>query len=201
MSSDKQISILHATRNGQTGQVVVLPEQDIAAYQNFTTNLVASFNPCDAHEVQLAQLYVGFQWRLNRVAAIEDTILTIGILDDRSSALDMAHTETHHAFRNAQTFRDNIMAFDRISLYNQRLLSAAAKVLKQLQDLQAARRASEQRELTEAAAVCEFQRGQNLPFDPTESGFQFSLAQIETHIRRTNLHNRAQKAQKLAHAA
>jgi hypothetical protein len=112
--------------------------------------------------------------------------------------LNIDHPEAHNAATHAKTFRNEYKAFDRIGLYTQRLVNNANKILKQLKDIQAERRRREQEQMTEAARLYQFHRMQELAFDPTENGFDFSVDQIRQHIRRETLKQHSADAEKLA---
>jgi len=183
----KKRSALNALRHGLTGQVVVLPEEDLAAFKAFSTELVATFAPADAHERQLAQSYASYQWRINRAAAIEDNMFTLGLMEEIAENLNLEHPEVHNATSNAKTFRADAAEFQRLCLYNQRLVNQAEKVLKQLKQAQAERRQRLQDQLDEAAAIYAAHAAQAVTFDPAEIGFEFSLPQIVSHYRRKNL--------------
>jgi len=196
-AAPKHRSALHATRNAATGQVVVLPQEDLQAFQSFVAALAQSFDPKGAHEVQLAQSYAGFQWRINRAAAVEDSLFTLGLMEEVAENLNLQNAAVHNAATNAKTFRNEAAIFDRISIYTQRLVHGAAKVLKQLQDLQAERRRREEREIADAARLYHFCRMQKEVFDPRENGFNLTIGQIKHYIRCTTLHNHAQIAENL----
>ena len=192
----KQRSCLNATRHGLTGQVVVLPHEDMEAYNKFTMEIATTFEPFDANERQLAMSYANIQWRINRAATIEDTMFTLGIMEEVAENLNIENAEAHNATSNAKTFRIDAKAFDRISIYNQRLINAAEKVLKQLKQLQAERRYRQEQEMTEATRLYKLLRMQGEPFDPKQNGFDLTLDQIKQHITRQRLNTRAKIAER-----
>ena len=60
-TTGKQRSRLNAVRHGLTGQVVVLPSEDMEAFNKFAAAIVDSFKTADAAEAQLAHSYAGLQ--------------------------------------------------------------------------------------------------------------------------------------------
>ncbi len=192
----KKRSALNATRHGLTGQVVVLPEEDLAAFTRLAEQIVASFEPYDARERQLAHSYATFQWRINRAAAIEDTMFTLGVMEQVAENLNIEHPEAHNATSNAKTFRAEAQAFERLSIYTHRLVNSAAKVLKELQQLQAERRRRQEAEMAEAARLFKLRRMQSKTFDPKEIGFELTIDQIQAHIHRDTLNSQCEIAQK-----
>jgi hypothetical protein len=74
----KKRSSLNATRHGLLAQTLHLPEEDMAAYQEFTAAYVKDLKPVGAVETQLAQSCADLQFRLNRIAAAEHNLFSIG---------------------------------------------------------------------------------------------------------------------------
>ena len=192
----KKRSSLNALRHGLTGQTVVLPEEDLAAHIAFAKSIVESFSPENANEIQLAQSYAEYQWRLNRIAAIETTLFTLGIMEDNAENLNLENPQVHNAVSYAKTFRSQSGEFGRLSMYNQRLENSAAKVLKQLKELQAERRQYEARDMRQAASVYRMKQMLNLPFDPKENGFDLTIDQVRDYVRIQNVTNQAEDADK-----
>jgi hypothetical protein len=193
----KRRSSLNAIRHGLTGQVVVLPAEEIEAYTRFATPIAAGLETVGALEIQLAEMYTGFLWRINRAASVEDNMFGLGHIEQVAENLNIDHPEAHNAATHAKTFRNEYKAFDRIGLYTQRLVNNANKILKQLKDIQAERRRREQHEMDEAARLYQFHRMQELAFDPAQNGFDFSVDQIKLHIRRENLRKQSTAAAEL----
>ena len=159
----KKRSSLNGTRHGLTGQVVVLPEEDFAAFNAFMTALVATFDVGNAMEQQLAQSFANYQWRINRAAAIEENMFTHGNILDTAGNLQLEDPRVHNAMCNAKTFQRDPQAFARIAMYAQRLVNQAEKVLKQLKHLQAERRYRQQKELPELAQIYKLHRMEAKP--------------------------------------
>ena len=194
----KQRSRLNGIRHGLTGQVVVLPNEDMEAFKLFATEIVDTLKPENAVERQLAQSYASFQWRINRAAAIENTMFSLGIMEEVAENLNIEHAEVHNAVSNAKTFRANAHAFDRLTMYNQRLVNQADKVLKQLKQFQAERGAKYLREIAEASRIYSFHRMQDTTYDPRQNGFELTVEQIQAYICRQNLHSQSRQAAELA---
>src|SRR5580698_3776138 len=75
----KQRSSLNALRHGLTGQIVVMPTEDLAAYQSHLKSFEDEYAPEGATEANLVQALADTSWRLNRVAALETNLLILGI--------------------------------------------------------------------------------------------------------------------------
>src|SRR5579864_8195731 len=77
----KQRSKLNALRHGLTGQTVVLPTEDHAAYQRHSQSLLDEYQPKAATETQLLQSMIDASWRMNRAAAVETNLFSLGITE------------------------------------------------------------------------------------------------------------------------
>src|SRR5579863_5640731 len=75
----KKHSSLNALRHGLTGQIVVMPTEDLQAYQLHLKSFTGEYNPKGATESHLVQALADTSWRLNRVAALETNLLTLGV--------------------------------------------------------------------------------------------------------------------------
>ena len=60
----KKRSSLNALRHGLTGQVVVMPNEDLKAYLDFIQRYVKDLSPVTEPERQLAQDMANSQWRI-----------------------------------------------------------------------------------------------------------------------------------------
>jgi hypothetical protein len=179
----KKRSSLNAYRHGLTGQTIILPAEDLVAYQDFTRTFFDDFKPVGTLEKQLVQSLADTSWRLNRVAALEHNLIGLGF-DEHSDSISTEHPEAHAAFVIIEALRDETPALAVLGLHTARLSRHFEKTLKQLNDTQEKRRATEATHLREAAALCQMDQKQGLPYNPSEDGFVFSTAEIETFIRR-----------------
>jgi hypothetical protein len=73
----KQKSSLNALRHGLTGQTVMMPTEDLLAYQRHLKSFTDEYKPEGATEENLVQALADASWRLNRVAALETNLLTL----------------------------------------------------------------------------------------------------------------------------
>src|SRR5258708_13143654 len=73
----KQRSSLNALRHGLTGQTVVLPSDDLVAYERHCKGFFNQYQPKNPTELQLTQTVADLSWRLNPPPAFETTILPL----------------------------------------------------------------------------------------------------------------------------
>src|SRR5713101_3709223 len=77
----KQRSSLNALRHGLTGHTIVLPTEDMAAYQRFTKRFFDDLKPRGVIEEQLVQSIADTSWRLHRIPALENNLLALGFAE------------------------------------------------------------------------------------------------------------------------
>ena len=82
----KARSSMNALRHGLTARVVVLPSEDMAAYQSFSKEIVDSLDAQTPVERQFAQTVADNQWRINRIRSIEDGMLGMATSKPRATS-------------------------------------------------------------------------------------------------------------------
>src|ERR1019366_1241341 len=127
----KAITRLNAVRDGLTGQLTIVPRDEYATWVGFSQNLTASLNPAGPQELHVAARIVRDTWRLHRIAANEENMYTLGLLDqsepDRRGDIILRESGPNPdpaltvAISNTRTFFNRPRDFERASLYEQRL--------------------------------------------------------------------------------
>ena len=123
----KQRSSQNALRHGLTAQTVVLPQEDIEAYQSQLKSFTAEYHPKGATECNLVQALADATWRLNRIPTLEASLLSVAPDDDLTGTALLAFLE-----RQAK-------ALAVFSTHSQRLSRQIEKTLAQLKDIQGTR--------------------------------------------------------------
>src|SRR6267143_2438047 len=165
----KKRSSLNAYRHGLTGQTIILPAEDLDAYQAFTRTFFNDYKPLGTLEKQLVQSLADTSWRLNRVAALEHNLIALGF-DEHSDSIPTEHPEAHAALVIIEAMREQARPLAVAGLHTARLSRHFEKTLKQLNDTQEKRRATEAHQLSEAAALLQMDQKQGPPYHPTEDG-------------------------------
>src|SRR5580765_6983139 len=80
-AAGKQRSKLNALRHGLTGHTIVLPTEDQAAYHRHSQSFLDEYRPQGATESQLVQSVTDISWQLNRAAAVETNLFSLGITE------------------------------------------------------------------------------------------------------------------------
>jgi hypothetical protein len=204
----KKRSALNAMRHGLTGRTVVMPHEDLNAYEAFCKELFDSLAPETPVERQYAQTFCDTQWRLNRIRSIEDAMFSLGHFEE-AGEIDPGHPEVHAALTAARVFRGDSKSFVNLSLYEQRLQRTLEKSFRQLQELQAGRRAqleaaAAQKRQAEAAALPDLQATPAGPDNPAKAPvappasaeFVFSSAEMDLEARRALTLETARDARK-----
>src|SRR2546423_9821327 len=77
----KKHSSLNAVRHGLTGQMVVLPQEDMEAYAAMRQSFIDQFHPANALETEIVNRLAASQWRLNRCESLEHDLFGLGHID------------------------------------------------------------------------------------------------------------------------
>jgi hypothetical protein len=183
----KQKSSLNALRHGLTARVVVLPTEDLAAYQRFSAEYLADLAPETFAERQHAQTIIDAQWRLNRVRGLEDGMLALGHYGPEGQ-IDPGHPEIHAALTAAAAYREHSQAFVNLSMREQRLYRILTNATETLEDLKAKRTSARQAALDAAVAQHNMNKMLGEPASTTNdtptNGFVFTSHEIEIESRR-----------------
>jgi hypothetical protein len=178
----KRRSSLNAVRHGLTGQIVVMPAEDLAAYQRHVKSLNDQYHPADATEAQLVQSAADASWRLNRIAALESNILSLSVIGDDALEDTMAI---------AAAFEQQSKALANLSLHSQRLSRQFERTITQLRELQKERRAQEKRDMYDLLKIMEAREEKGVPYNPSDDGFVFTAAQIHAARQQKDRSDRA----------
>jgi hypothetical protein len=199
----KQRSKLNALRHGLTGQTIVLPTEDHSAYQRHSQSFLDEYLPKGATETQLVQSLLDTSWQLNRAAAVETNLFSLGITESEDR-IRASHPEAETALAMALAYREHYRAFANIGIYRQRLAREFERTLVLLRQIQAERRENEERQLDNAAKILKMHQAENPhrpdPYNPADDGFVFSKAEIETYIGREERWQQASDHELCMHA-
>ena len=145
----KSNSSRNAIRHGLCSDLVVLPHEDKAAFEELRQSYLDRFRPADHLESGLIEKMANATWRLNRLTGIETKTLEEQLLlTAKKMALQLLETTPEeqlawvfdHVANNSTTLT---LLLRYRSSYNREF----DKSLKQLQDLQKQRRAQQQPEM------------------------------------------------------
>jgi len=180
----KKHSSLNALRHGLTSQIVVMPTEDLQAYQLHLTSFDDEYHPQGATESHLVQALADTAWRLNRVAALETNLLTLGMT--HASPFSDAPQQVQDAMSIVAALESQSKALANLSMHSQRLSRQFERTVIQLRELQKARRIKEESELDDLLDIIEMYESKGDTYDPSDDGFVFSEDQINQTILRRN---------------
>ena len=190
-TAGKRQSALNALRHGLTGQVIVLPTDDLTAYEKHTQAFHAEYLPQGPTETHLAQTLADGAWRLNRIRAMETNLLTLG-LQQHTKRTTVDHPQAQAAMATASGTAGHIRQLAILSLHEARLTRQFDKTLTQLRGLQSERQAHREIQIEAAARLLQHHEEQTTtPYNPADDGFVFSTHEIESYIRLQRRKNQA----------
>jgi hypothetical protein len=198
----KKRSSINATRHGLLAQTLHLPEEEMGAYHEFTAAYVKDLAPVGFVEIQLAHSCADLQFRLNRIAAAEHNLFSIGHAEN-GDLWETGQPESHTALAFAETLRNSPDPLKLLSLYEQRISRRFNQTLKQLREMQADRRAREKEDIEKLAHLsvdyeCRGASREAIDnIDPVELGFVCSQHSWQFYRRRGLLPRPSQKPQRL----
>jgi len=172
---------LNAKRDGLTGQVITLAEEDLPYFENFKDRFIADLRPEGMVEVQLAHAIAWDTWRLNHLRATEMNLFALGTTDPTNIECG-DRPEVQTAMSHTVTQGKELHRLALMSLYEQRLNRAIHKNLQALRSLQAERIANYKNDLAEEAKIASYNAVNDLPYKApatrTINGSVFSNSEI-----------------------
>ena len=186
----KRRSSLNALRHGLTGQTVVLPGEDLRAYDDFCAEYHADLKPSGLLERQFVQIMADTLWRLHRIRAMENNLFSLGF-DEQSDHTNIADPDIHRALAQAKGMRLGMDDLTRLSLYEQRLTRTLNQAMRRLEELQAKRQEAREKAMDEAAKIANLKEALEESWQPSQSGFVFSRPELRAWMTRRELAEQA----------
>jgi hypothetical protein len=184
---------LNALRHGLTGQLVVMPQEDITAYERHLKSFTDEYRPEGATEANLVHALADASWRLNRVAALETNLLTLaaGRQEDRCPG---APPDVNEALSTAAHLERNAKALANLSMHGQRLSRQFERSERHLRELQQLRKEQEKKEMEQLLDLMEIYESKGESYNPQTDGFVFPPARIEAEKRLRSRANRTRRS-------
>ncbi len=173
----------NAVKTALTGRTVLLPFDNIDAYQTLLSEWMAEFTPVGPIEKGLVQSLVDTAWRLERIPGLEYALLENGYNQlghenaDVALATPQITVELHIRLVKEKAFRN-------LQIQENRLVRRRERELKELRELQATRKASEGQELKQAAELALVAEHHQQPFQVEKLGFVFSTERFAQFMAR-----------------
>lgn len=197
-------SRLNAVRDGLTGQVITLSDEERPIFEKLKAEYLAALKPADLEEHKLAHAIAWDTWRLDRLRATEMNMYALGDVPEVQSAgpgtpdsepgfePDSDPDPDGHlletALASARTFRAESKRFERMSLYEQRLTRSLHRNRAALRELQAERQRRYEQDRKEEVLLARLEDLKDSRYEstgaPTPNGFVFSSDEINSRARR-----------------
>jgi hypothetical protein len=157
-SPEGKLKVSHnALKTGLTGRTILLPTDDIAAYQSLVALINQKFNPARDSEKHLTQSIADTEWRLLRIPTLEAGLYALGRMELAADCPDPSVLE-------ALIFRAYQKDLRNLALQERRLRNQLKEDTAELRRLQ------EERQEAQASAPKE----QPTQAKPVPNGFEFS---------------------------
>jgi len=188
---------LNSTRDGFTGQVTTLSDEDRPIFEELRAGLIADLAPETIMELQLAHSIAWDTWRLDHLRATEMNMYALGA-QDPDTAVDCDDPRIQTAMTAALTFCKEANNFGAMSLCEQRLNRNVHKNLATLRSMQAERKRDYARERDHEVLIARFSEIKGLPYQAAApmaaNGFVFSNDEIIAAARRQRTLEEAEQA-------
>jgi hypothetical protein len=171
----------NAVKTGLTGRTVLLPSDDVAAYQHHIASTFAQWQPETDREKALVQSIGDTDWRLLRIPTLESGIYALGRIEFAGKFADQPE-ELRATLLDTFIFQNSRRDLTNLSLQETRLRRQREKDVQELTELQQERRSRREELLQAAAYMYERFKENGDPFDPAEFGFEFSFDEIEERV-------------------
>jgi hypothetical protein len=181
-TNGKSKSRCNAIRDGLTGQIITLSEEDRPFFEQLQNEMLAAFNPQNALERKLAGTIAWDTWRLDHLRAVENNVYTFGRDEPEDEDNPGVSELIDIAIADTRTYRAEAPRLELMSLYETRMTRNLHRNIALLRELQAERKRDYEREKKEeiqVARLCEFN---DMPIKastlPSKNGFLFSNEEI-----------------------
>jgi hypothetical protein len=133
--SGKQRSRMNAFKHNLTGNNLILQEHEYQKYTELSEKLMEDLKPRTKFERQIAQKIIDTNFRLNRLAAIENNMLNFDMIHRETDGCPCDRTEVMLA--QTRAWKDDARTFDILGRYESRLTRQLVLYRKELAELQA----------------------------------------------------------------
>jgi hypothetical protein len=172
---------MNAMRDGITGQVITLSDEDRPIFEKLKSELIEDLAPKTTMELHLASSIAWDTWRLDHLRAIEMNLYALGT-QDPDCDIECDGPQLHTAMSDALTFVKQSKKMGLMSIYEQRLNRSIHKNMEKLAELQAERKRNYEHDLKEEMDIAEANEVNGLPYQaPTRrsrNGIVFSTSEI-----------------------
>jgi hypothetical protein len=125
----------NAVKTGLTGRTILLPSDDVAAYENFVTLLNEKHQPENDYERHLSQTIADTEWRLLRIPTLEAATFALGRRELAAEFADEPDEKNRAALLEGLIMRTYKKDLSNLALQERRLRGQLAKHVAELKEL------------------------------------------------------------------
>jgi hypothetical protein len=130
---------MNALKHGLAGQTVVLPTEDLAAYQALRRRFFSEARPVGIFEEQCVEMIANESWLLARANALQSNLFAQGQIK-HAHRTETDDPRVHTAMTGVHTLIEHVGNLEKLSRYQLRHHKMYRDNLKQLRELQAERK-------------------------------------------------------------
>jgi len=160
----KAKSSLNAVKTGLTGRTVLLPSEDVKAYEAHIERFRREWEPVGDQETHLVQNLADTQWRLDRIPNLETGLFALGRMRCADLFTDEKDPQVRRAMMDAHILMTDAKHFKNLHLQESRLRRQYTQDLQELRKLQGERKQKEEEQtpvqrkpITQAASANGFE--------------------------------------------
>jgi len=134
----KQRSRMNAFKHNLTGQSLILQEDELESYQRLSKTFLSDLQPKDELERQMVQKIIDTNFRLNRIASIENNMFNFGLIENETQTVHDDRIEVMIA--QTRSWMNRSSSFEVLGRYESRLTRQLLLFTRELERLQKDRR-------------------------------------------------------------
>jgi hypothetical protein len=173
----KRIASHNALKTGLTGRTVLLPTDDVAAFEAHMARLAKRYSPVGEEEQQLVENLGHIEWRLARIPTLETGILAVGREEFADLYTDKS-LDVRRTMIEAKVHLTYAKPLANLALQENRLQRQHEKQRTRLAQLKAERESNMNNNLAEAMSLYRDCETKGKPFPLThlqQLGFEFPV--------------------------
>jgi len=169
----------NALKTGLTGRTILLPSDDVAAYQKIVAIANDQWRPESESEKLVVQSIADTQWRLLRIPTLESAVWALGRAQHAAECATEPNPELRALMIDGLVLASKQKDFSNLTLQEGRLQRHLEKLIAQFKELR------DEREIVALARRHQAMRSLSppMPFNPAAFGFEFSKEYLEARLQ------------------
>jgi hypothetical protein len=181
----------NALKTGLTGRTILLPSDDVAAYEKLSAITYNRLQPFTDEEKLLVQSITDTAWRLLRVPTLESALYALGRAELAAECAFETNVQARSAMLEALIFRTYRKDFSNLALQENRLRRQLEKDTAEVAQLQADRELLSDQRRNEAMRAFQKAKAAKEPFIAADFGSEFSDEYLSARCEAFRLGNNA----------